>query len=274
MSDYCFINGETIPVEDAKIGIYDLGFLRGYAAFDFLRTYNGKPFRLQNHLYRFRKSAGELRLLLKYDDQTIEGIILQLINKSNRKEAGVRLILTGGYSSDSISPGEPNFLIIIEKLNEYDPSIYNKGVKLITHKFQRQFAESKTTEYKTAIQLQKLKTKEKAFDVLYYKNGLALETTRSNIFHFKCDTLITPKRKILHGITRKIVLEMALPLFNIEERDVSMDELLMADEVFMSGTSKMIIPAVQINESKIANGKPGKNTMKLLGKFREYAKNW
>jgi branched-subunit amino acid aminotransferase/4-amino-4-deoxychorismate lyase len=274
MPDYCFLNGEILKVEEATIGIYDLGFLRGYAAFDFLRTYNGKPFRLKDHLYRFRQSAKELRLTLAYTDSFIEEIILELIQKSNRDEAGIRLILTGGYASDSISLGNPNFLIIIEKLPGYDPAIYEKGIKLITHKFQRQFAESKTTEYKTAIQLQQLKSKKNAFDVLYYKNGLALETTRSNIFHFKCNSLITPKRRILQGITRKVVLELAKPLYSIEERDVSMDELLMADEVFMSGTSKMVIPVVQIDETRIANGKPGKNTEKLLQKFREYARNW
>ena len=203
---YCFINGNILPVEEAKIGITDIGLLRSYAVFDYMRTYNGKPFGFEDYIVRFRNSAESLRLQLNYTDEEIKSTIIRLVEKSNVKEAGVRLLLTGGYSSDSISFDNPNFIIVIEKLPVYPSSYYQHGVKLITDEFQRAVAGSKTTDYLNAIKLEPIKKEKGAFDILYHKNNLVLEVARNNIFFFKNNTLITPKDDILKGITRKHVL--------------------------------------------------------------------
>lgn len=261
-----------MPAEEASIGINDIGLLRGYAAFDYLRTYYRKPFRIQDHLERFRNSAGELRLPFKYTDREIKDIIDQLIRKSDLAgEAGIRFILTGGYATkNSLEISEPNFIITVEELPEYPADLYENGVKLITYEFQRNLPGSKTTEYMTAVKLQGLKKEKDAFDVLYCFRGEVLEVTRNNFFLCKDDVLITPKENILPGITRKVVIELAQREFNIEERLVNIDELTLADEAFLCGTSKKIIPVVEIDEIKINGGIPGKNTRRIMEMFDAY----
>ncbi|HDY87264.1 MAG TPA: aminotransferase IV [bacterium] len=270
MSCYCFINGQILPVDKATIHISDLGFLRSYAVFDFLRTYNGKPFRLKDHSARFSNSARELRLTLKYSEEEIKHIIEELLSKSKLKEAGIRLLLTGGYSPDSMNITEPNFLIILEELSEPGPEIYKKGVKLITYQYQRDIPAVKSTLYLNAIKLQPLMKKQNAFDLLYCYKDEVLENPRNNFFIFKRDTLITPKENVLLGITRKVVLELAEGFFNIEERKVYVSELKVSDEAFLCGTSKRIIPVVQVDDYKIKEGKVGENTLRMMQLFDEY----
>ena len=270
MSCYCFINGQILPVDKATIHISDLGFLRSYAVFDFLRTYNGKPFRLKDHYARFSNSARELRLTLKYSEEDIKQIIEKLLSKSELKEAGVRLLLTGGYSTDSMNITEPNFLIIVEELPEYSPEIYKKGVKLITYEYQRDIPLVKSTHYLNAIKLQPIVKEQNAYDMLYCHKNEVLEVPRNNFFIFKGGTLITPKENVLLGITRKVVLELAENSFNIEERKVYVSELKVSDEAFLCGTSKRIIPVVQVDDYKIKEGKVGENTLLLMRLFDEY----
>jgi len=274
MELFCFINGDIVPSKKAVISIYDLGLLRGYAAFDYLRTYNGIPFRLEDHLKRFRHSAGEFNLALNYTDRKIAGIIKKLMELSAIQNAGIRLILTGGFTTDSITMVDPNFIISIEKLPESNPGIYTKGIKLITYDYQRLFPESKTTEYKIAIKLQKLRESENAYDILYVHNGVVLETTRSNIFILNGNQLITPKDGVLPGITRKTVIELAQGHFEVLEKTVTLTDLLKADEVFISGSTKMIIPVTKINSHKIRAGIPGPKTGFLLELFKDYALKW
>lgn len=271
---FCYVNGKIVPSKEAVISIYDLGLLRGYAAFDFLRTYNGKPFRLDDHLNRFRHSAGEFNLELNLTDIEIADIIQQLMDRSGFENAGIRFILTGGYSTDSITMGDPNFIISIEKLLPIDNTLYSKGVKLITYDHQRLFPESKTTEYKIAIKLQGLRELEKAYDVLYIHNGNVLETTRSNVFIINGQKLITPKEGVLKGITRKTVLELAVGHFEIEEKSITLQELLNADEAFISGSTKMVIPITKINKVQIGDGMPGEQTLFLLDLFKDYVQKW
>ncbi|MFH1321875.1 MAG: aminotransferase class IV [Bacteroidota bacterium] len=274
MPRYCFFNNRILPADKATIHINDLGLLRSYAVFDFLRTYNGKPFRIHEHMKRFSNSAGELRLTLRYSESEIIKIIEKLLKKSKLKEAAIRLVLTGGYSPDSISVTEPNFLVIIEELPYYPPEIYQKGVKLITSEYQRDVPLAKTTHYLNAIRLKPEKEKHNAYDILYYYKDEVLETTRNNLFIFKGNTLVTPCKNILLGITRGLVLELAKDHFIIEVRRVPFSELKQADEAFVTGTTMQIIPVVQIDDHKINDGKIGKNTIKMMKLFDDYTKDY
>lgn len=274
MTNYCAINGEVMPVAEAKIGVSDIGLLRSYAVFDYMRTYNGKPFGFEDYMSRFRSSANSLRLPLDYTNDEIRTLIHQLIEKSDLKEAGIRLLLTGGYSSDSITFDQPNFIVIVEALPQYSDIIYKNGVKLISCEFQRETAGSKTTDYVNAIKLEPVKKAAGAFDILYHHKGNVLEVARNNIFFFIEGILVTPKENILLGITRKHVIEIAKQHFKVEERSVSLEEMWLADEVFLTGTSKKIIPVVQVDDHVYGGGKPGAQTMALMQYFDEYVNNY
>lgn len=268
---YCFKNGKIIPYEDAVVHISDLGLLRSYAAFDYCRTYNGRPFRLKDHLARFRNSARGLMLPLNYTDEEIGETIVELLKKSNLPEAGFRLVITGGNSPDGMTTVEPNFFITVEKLPEYPADNWEKGIKLITSEYLRDVPAVKSTGYLNAIRLMPLVERYAAHDMLYCHDGQVLELTRDNFFLFKENTLVTPKQNILFGITRMVVLEICRGVFPIEERAVSTAELGQATEAFLTGTTKGVMPVVQLDDTVIGDGTVGANTRKLTDLFRKYA---
>jgi len=267
---YCYLNGEILPVKDAHIHISDLGLLRSYAVFDYFRTYRGKPFMLEDHLERFRNSADELRLNLKLTNEEVSSIIDELIEKSEVAEAAIRMVLTGGYSSDSMGVSEPNFMIIIEKLPLMPDEIYERGVSLKTCEYQREIPVIKSTHYLNAIKLQPMKEEYGVWDLLYYYKDEVLESPRNNFFIFKNNILITAKDNVLKGVTRKKILELAQGVFEVQERKLTFAELQEADEAFISGTTKRIIPVVKIDDWDVGDGKVGECTRKLIQVFDEF----
>lgn len=269
----CFRNGEIIPYVDAVVHVSDLGLLRSYAAFDYLRTYNGRPFHLRDHLRRFRSSAEGLMLPLKYTDDEIGRVVVDLLARSGLPEAGVRLVITGGDSPDSMTVVEPNFFILIERLPEYPPEYREEGVKLITNDYLRDVPAVKSTGYLNAIKLLPLVEQHGAHDMLYCHEGQVLELTRNNFFLFRGNTLVTPKENILLGITRMVLLELCRGVFPIEERAVPVGELDETGEAFLCGTTKGVIPVVRVDDRVIGDGKPGPNTRRVMDLFAEYTRN-
>jgi branched-subunit amino acid aminotransferase/4-amino-4-deoxychorismate lyase len=270
----CSLNGQILPADQFTIAINDLGLLRGYAIFDFCRTVNGKPFLLPQYLTRFRNSARLMELDLDYSDEQITVNIYQLLEKSNLPFAGIRLLLTGGYTADSFTPTKPNFLITIEELNLVPASVVEKGVKLMSYEHQRDMAEIKTTNYTVALRLRKKLHQQNAYDILYYSNGHVLELTRSNFFIVKGNTVITAATNILKGITRQKVLNLAEAEYKVEVREIKLTELAQADEAFLTGTNKKIVPVVQVDDQQIGNGKSGQVTMNLYKAFQEFETNY
>ena len=280
---YCYANGKLLRKNEIKVGITDLVMLRGYGTFDFMRTYYGMPFRLNDYLDRFENSAKGMKLKFPVPKKEIIRIINLLLKKNKSSvvsrqslmDVGIRLLLTGGYSLDSYLPAiKPNLFILIEDLPEYPKWWSEKGIKLMTCDHQRELAKVKTTNYLTAIRLAEERRKQKAQDTLYCSDGKILETTRNNFFLFHGDTLVTSQDAILLGITRKTVLEIAQKKFKVEVREVLKEELTWCTESFITGTTRGITPVVQVDDIKIGSrklsgGKPGKNTKELMKLFEE-----
>ncbi|MEI6288598.1 MAG: aminotransferase class IV [bacterium] len=287
MSSYCYLNGKILPTTQAKISINDIGVLRGYGVFDILRTYNGRPFMIKDHLDRLGRSASLLNLRVPLSQTKLKEIIHKLLLKNKLKEARIRIVLTGGVSQNGFNynPKTPTLFILIEKLEDLPRSLYENGAKLTTLEYQRDLPSAKIINYQMGIKSNHLKAKNNALEILYTKKGKVLEGVGSNIFIFKKNTLITPKDNILLGTTRNFVIKLATanhpsPLlgkdgkpFKVEEREVSVKELLGADECFITSITKDILPIVQIDDKKISHGKVGENTKKLMTAFAVYAKN-
>jgi len=269
MNNYCYFNGKILPTHKAKVSLNDLGLLRGYGVFDFMRTYNGKPFLLDEHLSRFQRSANGLDLRIPISVEKIKTIIKELLIRNKFKEAGIRLVLTGGPTIDSMTYTKPVFFILIEPFKDLPNKVYTKGIKLITHEHHRELAHLKTINYLTSIQLTKKLKTSGAFEVLYYANKKVLECSRSNIFIFRKNELITPKKNVLMGIRRELVLEIAKLHYAVNEKDISLPNLYNADEVFITSTGRAIIPVVEIDNKKIGNGIPGERTKYLMKLFEE-----
>ncbi|MBI4708602.1 MAG: aminotransferase class IV [Candidatus Portnoybacteria bacterium] len=272
MPKYCYLNGKVIPEEKAKVSINDIGLLRGYGVFDYLRTYNGKPFLLNEHLARFEKSAKSLNLKVPASKKEVGNIILSLLAKNKIEDAAIRIVLTGGESQNGITCDYdcPTFFITTKELPECPPHIYEKGVKMITCEHQREKPEAKSNNYATMMSLMGLKEKKKAFEILYTSKGFVLEGATCNFFIFKNNSLITAKENILHGTRRGLILKLAKNKFKVIERPLKLKEALGASEAFISSTSRGIVPVVKIDDNKIGNGKVGENTRYLMNIFWEY----
>ena len=274
MPGFCYLNGRIVPVKDACVSVYDIGLLRGFGIYEALMTYDRKPFRLSDHLARFRTSAKKLSLKIPASDAEITRAINEIVTKSipAGKEAVLRFILTGGNATDGIeyNYNTPTFYILAEEFKRFPEEWYTRGCSLIVYEEQRQFPESKTTNYIQAVLLQEQRKKAGAVEVLYISNGKVLEAATSNFFIVKNGSLITAKSGILPGITRKTVLEIAAPHFPIEEREMAVDEMYNADESFISSSFKEIVPIVKVGERTIGDGKVGPVTVRLMKLFKSY----
>jgi len=270
---YCYFQGAITQFDKAHISLNDLGVLRGYGVFDFYRSYNGKPFHLKEHYARFQNSARSIGLTVPVSFKNFEKITLDLLKKNKVKDASFRAVLLGGPVQNSLAPARPTFYILNEEAYAPTDEQAKNGVSLMVHEYLRYIPEAKTTNYMEAVKMQKEKIKQKAYEILYVLNGEVLECSTSNIFMIKGKHLITPKKNILKGITRKVILKIAKKDFIIEERDVEIYELLLADEVFISGTNKEILPIIKVGKKVIGNGKVGEKTKLLMKLWKDITHN-
>ncbi|MDA2936163.1 aminotransferase class IV [Patescibacteria group bacterium AH-259-L05] len=271
---YCYCNGKIIPVAKAGLKLNDMGILRGYGVFDFLRTYNNEPFLLNEHLSRFKRSAKLLNIKIPVSQAKLPIIINKLLLKNGFRESEIRLVLTGGPTSDGISYSKPSFFILADVAQNLSSIVYEKGIKLISCEYQREVPQAKTLNYITAIRAQPRKNKQGAFEILYVFQGSVLECTTSNFFIFKNNTLITPKDNILIGTTRNLVIKLAQNKFRIQERDLKVKELKSATEAFITASNKEIVPVIKINTTTIGNGNVGENTKYVTKLFHEHIKGF
>ena len=270
MKQVCFIDGKIVRGDEACIPVDDLGLQRGYAVFDYARTYHGRLFHVHDHIARLRRSAAVLHLDLAYSDDEIVAIATKLFGELGEKEAGLRMILTGGSAHASNLLEHPRFILVAEEIPKYPAHIYEKGVKLITHEFERDLPYVKSTNYMTGFRLLPEKKEKGAFEVLYCWRGKLLECTRDNFFVFRGDVLATPGDYVLHGITRQVLLDLAQRYLRVEERDVLVEELDEVDEAFLASTSKQIVPVVEIDARPVGRGVVGARVKRVMDVFQEY----
>jgi len=273
MENYCFLDGKIVPLSEAKVGVQDIGILRGYGIYDGLTAFRGKPFRFVDHWNRFLSGAHTLDLNVPITEGKAEKIMAELLQKNGFTErANTRMILTGGQTIEGIEFNfeNPTFFILAEKWEPLPAEYYTSGAKLITYKHKRELPECKTTNYIRAVNLQNWRKEEKAVEILYVNDGEVLECATSNIFVVKDGILITPDENVLKGITRKVVLELAAGKYKTEERPVGEEELKTADEVFITSSFKDIVPIVKIDGYEIGGGQVGETTKDLMAQFKEY----
>lgn len=265
-----YVDGEYLPSDRAVIPVDDLAVLRGIGVCDLMRTVKGKPFLLRAHVERLIQSAQASELPLRWDVEAVEGIILETLKKNPAVgaplDANIRTIITGGSSPDFITPtGPARLLVLVTPIPPIPPHWYEKGVKVITLPYQRSLPEAKTLSYMPASLALKQAKKEGAVETLYVNpDNRVTEGTTSNLFAFAEGRLMTADEEVLKGITRQAILSAARNLFDVEFQSLPLDRLYTADEVFISGTNKGIVPVVQIDGHVIGSGMPGKNTLRLM----------
>lgn len=264
---YVSINNQLFTEDEAKLNIADLAIQRGYGIFDFLKTINGKAIFIDDHFNRFYASANALNLPVKYDRQTLLGMVYELMESNQMPNSGIKMILTGGFSNDGYSLAEPN-LIINQTPFQMDEGSFDKGMRLITHNHQRQLSNIKTIDYLQAILLQPKVKQQLADDILYHHNGAIRECPRANFFMVKGNTIATPKTSILWGITRGKILNFSIAGYDIVEEDFTLEDLATADEAFITSSTKNIMPILNIDGNDVGNGKVGAVTTLIKDEFK------
>ncbi len=267
-----FVNGQFLPAAKAKLGVEDIGLLRGFGIFDFFSVRGGKPLFMDFHLQRFIHSAEGMGLAMPLDFEALKKTIHQLLLLNNTFDAGIRLVLTGGYSPNSYLPTQPNFFILEQNFSYPDQERYRKGVSLLFHQYTREIPEVKTTNYVVPILQAKKLQEAGAFDLLYHDGQEVSESSRSNFFAvLPNQRILTPNRNILKGITRQHVLEVAqFTNYTVAEGPLSLSDLAQAEEAFLTSTIKGILPVVQIDGQWIGNGKIGAVTQELMAYWEDY----
>ena len=271
MSIY-YIDGEFIDESEAVLPVTDLAILRGYAVFDFLRTYNGHPFHLEAHLKRLRNSAALIGLGCPWSLEDLSTIVDQTLARNNNAESNIRLLITGGDSEDSISPGQnPRLLVMVRPVKPFPESWYREGIKIITTRMNRYIPGAKSTDYIRAIVTLQDAEAAGAIESVYVNQAdQVLEGTTSNLFIVRDNSVVTPAEEILPGITRDVLLELLKQEFPLELRPVPRQELLESDEVFMASSTKEVIPVVQVDDHNLGDRTPGPVTRKAMEIFKNY----
>lgn len=269
MKPICFADGEFIPTEKATIHPADLGLIRGYGIFDFFRTVDYKPLFLEHYLDRFITSAEKTYLPIGLSRDELRSSILELIEKNDLCQGGIRMVLSGGLSENHFSPAEGKLFLFAEELSFPSPEKYAQGIKLLTLEYVRPIADIKTTNYTLPVWHSVHWKRLGAEDVLYHWNGWVSESSRSNFFIVKDGVIHTPDQHILLGITRKHILEIA---DQVVIRPITLEEVWSADEAFISSTTKVLLPVTQVDDRQVGNGKVGPVTQGILEKFRDFEK--
>ncbi len=271
---YVYLNDHFQAQEKASLHISDLAIQRGYGVFDFFRVRDNVLLYVEDHLDRFINSASIMHLSSPYPKEKLLSILHDLQRKNNLPDAGIRMILTGGYSPDAYQPVAPNFIIMQSPLVISD-STTPKSVSIITHEFVRDIPEAKTINYTMGIWLQKKVKEQQADDVLYHMNGVVTEFPRCNFFIVTRDnTIITPDKNALHGVTRKKILELSGSGFNVKEAQVTLDDIHNAKEAFLTSSTKRIQAIIKVDGQPVGNGMAGEITTSLLNLLQEAEKEF
>ncbi len=275
-----YLDGKFVPEEEAKISIFDHGFLYGDGVFEGIRAYNGRVFRLREHMNRLYDSAKAIDLQIPITKEEFEKIILETLRINKLRDAYIRPIVTRGVGDLGLDPRKckkPTIIVIARPWGKLYGDLYERGLKAVTVAVRRNPYDAlppniKSLNYLNNI-LAKIEANAKGGDEAIFldKLGFISEGSGDNIFIVKNGTILTPPTiNSLLGITREVVIEIIKKLgIPFAERNLSLYDLYTADEVFVTGTAAEIAPIVEVDGRKIGDGKPGKITKRLMEEFEK-----
>lgn len=275
MSYVHFFNGTLMPESEIAISPRDLGFTRGYAVFDFLKTYeHHRPFKLQEHVDRLFRSAELIGLVIPWSkDQVIAWVHETLAANESPEEKSIKIIITGGVSNSMVTTVEPTILILIDPAVVYPPHNYDEGVGIITVKHERDNFAAKSNNYIEGVKQTQIAQAQNAVEPVYYSDTQVFEGSNSNIFALINNQLVTPASHCLEGITRSVLLEILRLDIPVVARDFTHQELMQAQEVFLTGSGKEITPVTTINGVSVGDGKVGPVTKEVMVQFYDYVQS-
>lgn len=280
MTEYkVFLNGKFVPESEAKISVYDHGFLYGDGVFEGIRAYNGRIFRLKEHVDRLYESAKAIALEIPMSKEEMAETLLEACRQNNLRDAYIRPIVARGVGDLGLDPRkckQATVVILARSFGALYGDKYEKGLKLCTVSVRRNSPNALSPNIKSLNYLNnimaRLEVNAQGCDegIMLDMNGFVSEATADNIFLVKHGEVITPPTyNSLKGITRAAVIEIARHQgYVVREEPLTMFDVYNADEVFITGTAAEIAPCVNIDNRVIGEGKPGAVTKHLIEGFR------
>ncbi len=277
-----WLNGKLVDHDQAKLSVFDHGLLYGDGCFEGIRAYGGRIFKLASHLRRMYQSAERIRLTPPCSSDEIAEAIRATLSANDLIDAYIRLVFTRGVGTLGLHPfrcPNPSVFIIADTIELYPPQLYENGMEVIVAKRPRIPIECLDPSTKSLNYLNNILAKIEAIDadvleaIMLNTDGYVSECTGDNIFTVTDGQIATPPAEagILHGITRQFVVQELAPHlgYNVQQRMMTMDEVLAADEVFLTGTAAEIIGVGKIDGHAIGSGTVGAVTRALVAEFRK-----
>jgi len=284
-----FINGEFMEKQHARISVFDHGFLYGDGVFEGIRAYNGRVFRLEEHVERLYRSAKAIMLDIPYSPGEVGELVLETCRRNGLSDGYIRVVVSRGDGDLGIDPRNcrsgPTVVIIADKLTMYPQAMYDNGMGVITTTTRRNSPAALDPNIKSLNYLNNILAKVEVNraakaggevpigeGIMLNLEGYVAEATGDNIFVVQKGNLLTPPTHvgILEGITRNAVLELATRLMiPWEERVFTMTTVYGADEIFLTGTGAEVVPVVKVDDRVVGDGRPGPITRRLIVAFRD-----
>ena len=273
-----YYNGKFVPKSEANTSIYDHGFLYGDGVFEGIRAYNGRVFKLREHVDRLYDSAKAIALKIPLSKEEMEEAVLETLRKNNLKDAYIRPIVSRGVGDLGLDPRKcpmPNVYIISQEWGAMYGDLYEVGLTGVTVAIRRNSADAlspniKSLNYLNNI-LAKIEANEKGGDeaIFFDGNGYLSEGSGDNIFIIKNGIVYTPPTiNNLKGITRATAIELLKEMdITVSVENLGLFDLYTADEIFVTGTAAEAAPLVKVDGRDIGDGKPGPITKKMVAAF-------
>lgn len=280
-----YLNGKLVDKSEAKVSVFDHGFLYGDGVFEGIRAYNCLVFKLQEHIDRLFESAHSLMLPIKLSRKEMVQVVIDTLKANNLKDSYIRLIVSRGEGDLGLDPrkckGNETIVAITDKVALYPKKLYDEGMAIITVPTIRNIPEALNPQIKSLNYLNNILAKIEAVNCGYEEAlmldhlGYVAECTGDNIFVVEKEELYTPPQCMgtLRGITRDAVLAIARKIkIPTHEHVLTRHELYNSSECFLTGTAAEIIPVVKVDGRKINEAKPGKITKLLRQEFSKLTK--
>jgi branched-chain amino acid aminotransferase len=275
-----YINGKYVPSEEAAISVFDHGFLYGDGVFEGIRAYNGRVFRLKEHVKRLFDSAQAIMLNIPMGQDEMGQLILETLRQNNLRDAYIRPIVTRGPGDLGLDPNKCSAATVIVIAVEWGAmygDLYEVGLTAVTVTVRRNSPDSLPPNTKSLNYLNNIMAKIEANikggneAIILDSQGRISEGSGDNIFLVKDNRILTPFTiNNLKGITREAVLELARAKdYNLIERDLGLFDLYTADEVFVTGTAAEVAPVTKVDGRIIGKGRPGPITKDLMAAFKD-----
>jgi branched-chain amino acid aminotransferase len=279
-----YIDGKFYDERNAKISVFDHGLLYGDGIFEGIRAYNGRVFKLKEHIDRLFCSARSILLRLPMSHADIMAAIVETCRRNRVRDGYVRLLVTRGPGTLGLNPNRckhPSVIIIAGKIQLYPPELYERGMEIVTVPTTRNLHSALNPAIKSLNYLNNVMAKIEANNagceeaLLLNAEGFVAECTGDNVFIVKEGQLFTPPSSAgaLHGITRRVVMDLAVESgWRVSEPNLTRYDLFNADECFLTGTGAELVPIVRIDGRVIGTGKPGPVTRNLVAQYHALTK--